>query len=421
MGLYVDVHKRLDEFSLDVSFEVTEPSETLALLGASGSGKSLTLKCIAGVLKPDEGRIVLNDRVLFDSEQRVNVPAQKRHVGYLFQQYALFPNMTVEGNISAGAPGVARAERERRVAEQIRLFRLEGLEKRHPSELSGGQQQRVALARIFVGNPELILLDEPLSALDEHLRWQLELELSDVLKAFSGGAVYVTHNRDEVMRLCDTVCVVSDGASEDKLTVSELFSAPPTLAAALISGCKNVSKARVLGTSELYCEDWGVTLTTSMPVGPDVTYAGVRAHQLTASAVRGEKDVAAPTAASDAADVDAAALDAAAVDAAALDAAAGDTATSPAAAITSPAAGELGLNSFICDVARVVESTFSTIVMLTTPGGAQIRYECDKDVWAALGDPQWVVVSVDPDHVLPLSGGSRRHDGQGEAASGADA
>ena len=413
MGLYVDVHKRLDEFSLDVSFEVTEPSETLALLGASGSGKSLTLKCIAGVLKPDAGRIVLNDRVLFDSEQRINVPAQKRHVGYLFQQYALFPNMTVEGNISAGAPGVARAERERRVAEQIRLFRLEGLEKRHPSELSGGQQQRVALARIFVGNPELILLDEPLSALDEHLRWQLELELSDVLKAFSGGAVYVTHNRDEVMRLCDTVCVVSDGASEDKLTVSELFSAPPTLAAALISGCKNVSKARVLGTSELYCEDWGVTLTTSMPVGPDVTYAGVRAHQLMASAVEGEKDAA-----------DVSAADAVGMaDANAPVAADGDI-TAPAdgdAVGTSPTAGELGLNSFICDVARVVESTFSTIVMLTTPGGAQIRYECDKDVWAALGDPQRVVVSVDPDHVLPLSGGSRRHDGQGEAASGADA
>ncbi len=361
MSLSVDVRKRLGSFSLDVSFEVADSREICALLGPSGCGKSLTLKCIAGVLTPDEGRIVLNDRVLFDSATGVNLPPQRRRVGYLFQQYALFPTMTVEQNIGAGAVGVSREERARRVAEQVRAFHLEGLERLRPAQLSGGQQQRVALARILVGSPELILLDEPFSALDGHLRWEFEMMLSDVLRAFPGGAVFVSHNRDEVYRMCDTVCVVSEGRSEEKLTIAQLFSTPRTLAAALISGCKNVSRAQVAAgegdgaTVELRCDDWGVTLRTTLPVGADVTHVGLRAHYLRVFA-------------------------------------------NPAEAAGLP-------NQIPCSVDRVIDSTFSTIVMLRTPAGGLLRYECEKDLWSRLAGTGKLTVSVDPSVVMPLAGG----------------
>ncbi len=359
MSLLVDIRKRLGDFSLDVSFATDDAHETLALLGPSGSGKSLTLKCIAGVLTPDEGRIVLNDRVLFDAAAHVNLPPQRRRVGYLFQQYALFPTMTVATNIAAGVLGASRVERARRVAEQVRAFRLEGLENKRPAQLSGGQQQRVALARIMAGTPELILLDEPFSALDGHLRWQIELELTDVLHAFPGGTVYVSHNRDEVYRMCDTVCVVSQGRSEDKLTVAGLFETPRTLAAALISGCKNISRAHAEADGQLTCTDWGITLAAAQPAGADVTHVGVRAHYFeavgagTSGALTGSSD-----------------------------------------------------NLVPCRVARVIDSTFSTIVMLQTPGAAQLRYECEKDAWAALGDPSELVVRVAPADVMPLRGGN---------------
>ena len=359
MSLTVDVRKRLGDFTLDVSFEVEDARETCALLGPSGCGKSLTLKCVAGVLTPDEGRIVLGDRVLFDSEARVNLPPQRRRVGYLFQQYALFPTMTVEQNIAAGAVGVDRRERARRVAEQVRAFRLGGLERLRPAQLSGGQQQRVALARIMAGEPELIMLDEPFSALDGHLRWELEMELTDTLRSFPGGALYVSHNRDEVYRMCDTVCVIDRGRSEEKLTVAQLFSTPATLAAALISGCKNVSAARVAGEKDaltlLACADWGVTLACSLPLPEGVSHAGLRAHYLRVYRL-GEV---------------------------------------PADAV----------NVVRCTVDRVIDSTFSTIAMLATPGGALLRYECEKDAWSALAGERELAVVADPGIVMPLAGG----------------
>ncbi len=362
MSLSVNVKKQLGAFCLDVSFEVEKAQEILALLGPSGCGKSMTLKCIAGVVTPDEGRIVLNDRALFDSAAHVNLRPQERHVGYLFQNYALFPNMSVEENIGSGVLRVSREERAARVAEQVKRFRLEGLERKRPTQLSGGQQQRVALARIMASRPELLLLDEPFSALDGYLRWQLELELADTLHEFAGGTVFVSHSRDEVYRLCDTVCVVSAGASEPKVGVPELFSAPSTLAAAQISGCKNVSAAQVAaagaagGATALACLDWGVTLATSLPVPAGATHVGVRAHffeVVSACDGAGEQD-----------------------------------------------------NTFTCGVDRVIDNVFSTIVMLRTPAGGLLRYECDKDAWAALENPHEVCLRIAPEYVMPLCDGA---------------
>lgn len=164
MSLLVDIEKKLGAFTLHAQFETS--GGIMALLGASGSGKSVTLKCIAGIMTPDRGRIVLDGKTLFDSEARVNLTPQQRRVGYLFQQYALFPNMTVMQNILCGVRSGTKAERRRKVQDSLRRFRLEGLEKKYPAQFSGGQQQRVALARTLNQNPSIILADEPVAALD---------------------------------------------------------------------------------------------------------------------------------------------------------------------------------------------------------------------------------------------------------------
>ena len=195
MSLHVDVRKALGSFTLDVSF--TAENGITSLLGASGCGKSMTLKCIAGIEKPDEGRIELDGRVLFDSEAGINLPPQKRRVGYLFQNYALFPNMTVRQNILCGLNREKdRAAKEQRLRDMLQMMQLEGLEERKPAQLSGGQQQRVALARILVNDPQILLLDEPFSALDSNLRDSLKVELRDLLKRFGREVLMVTHDRN---------------------------------------------------------------------------------------------------------------------------------------------------------------------------------------------------------------------------------
>ena len=277
MTLQVDVHKDFGRFRLDASFSC-ESSQVTGLLGASGCGKSLTLKCIAGIERPDRGRIVLDGRVLFDSEQRVNLPPQQRRVGYLFQNYALFPNMTVEQNIAVGVPD--KASRKETVKRLISSFYLEGQEQKYPRQLSGGQQQRAALARILASRPEALLLDEPFSALDSYLKWQVELELADLLSAFPGPVLFVTHNRDEVQRLCKQVCVLDNGRSQAVLPVHELFEAPRTLSACLLSGCKNVSRAQAAAGGKVDALDWCITLDPGRPLPEGLTHIGVRAHYI---------------------------------------------------------------------------------------------------------------------------------------------
>jgi len=183
MSVYVKIKKSFGNFVLDTEFEAE--NEILALLGASGSGKSMTLKCIAGIVKPDMGRIVVDGVTLFDSEKKINLSPQERHVGLLFQNYALFPNMTVEQNLCAVIKSCGRGkDTKEKLDTLLESFYLTGLENHYPVQLSGGQQQRVALARMMASDPKIIMLDEPLSALDSYLRWQVEKELTEILEKY---------------------------------------------------------------------------------------------------------------------------------------------------------------------------------------------------------------------------------------------
>ena len=206
--LEVQIYKKLAEFDLDISFQVDD--NILGLMGASGSGKSMTLKCIAGIEMPDQGRIVLNGRVLFDSEKKINVPIQKRNVGYMFQSYALFPNMNVYENISAGLRARKVKDVDIVVQKVMQQFRIFELASRYPKQLSGGQRQRVALARLMAYEPDVLLLDEPFSALDEDLKKDLLQELKSELQ-ISKPVIFVSHDKEEVNYLCDLKYKIKQG------------------------------------------------------------------------------------------------------------------------------------------------------------------------------------------------------------------
>ncbi len=275
MGIEVSIKKKIGSFSLDVSFSSDE--EVFAILGASGCGKSMTLKCIAGIETPDEGYIRVNGRTLFDSEKKINLIPQKRKIGYMFQDYALFPNMTVEQNIRIG---MGKKPDAARVAAYVRRFRLEGLENHLPRQLSGGQKQRVALARMLAAEPEILLLDEPLSALDSYLKWQVEEELLALFGQISKTILFVTHSRDEVYHLCHRVCVLENGQVETIQEKKDFFANPRTLAAARLSGCRNFSRAQRRGETEIFATDWGMPLSLTRPIPEDLAYVGVRAHYI---------------------------------------------------------------------------------------------------------------------------------------------
>lgn len=206
--LEVQIYKKLAEFDLDISFQVDD--NILGLMGASGSGKSMTLKCIAGIEMPDQGRIVLNGRVLFDSEKKINVPIQKRNVGYMFQSYALFPNMNVYENISVGLRARKVKDVDIVVQKVMQQFQIFELASRYPKQLSGGQRQRVALARLMAYEPDVLLLDEPFSALDEDLKEDLLQELKSELQ-ISKPVIFVSHDKEEVNYLCDLKYKIKQG------------------------------------------------------------------------------------------------------------------------------------------------------------------------------------------------------------------
>ena len=279
IGLVVDIQKQLPGFSLETSF--TTELDTLGLLGASGAGKSMILRCIAGLETPDSGCIVLNGRVLFDSKKGINLPACDRRIGFLFQNYALFPHLSVAQNIAFGLQQHTLPEQDLRVNEQLTRVQLQGLKNRYPHQLSGGQQQRVALARALAIQPEVLLLDEPFSALDTHLRSQLEMQMIETLSTYQGVSLFVTHNLEEAYRVCKNLLVLSEGRVAAYDSKEKIFEHPPTVGVAQLTGCKNFSGVQIISPELVEATDWGCTLRIVEPIPKQLAYVGIRAHQLT--------------------------------------------------------------------------------------------------------------------------------------------
>ncbi len=343
MSLSLDVEKRLGDFRLQVQLKTGD--SVLALLGASGCGKTMTLKCIAGIERPDRGRIAVDDGVLFDSEKHIDLTPQRRRTGLLFQNYALFPHMTVEQNILCGTrrddvkSGRARAE------EIMARFGIASLRRHYPHQLSGGQQQRVALGRILVSAPDILLLDEPFSALDSHLRFRLEQEVRGILRDFHKTVILVSHDRDEVFRLSDEIAVMSEGRVEVCGPKAAVFADPQTKAAAVLTGCRNISPLKKLDEHTVFAADWGLTLHTARPVG-DAAYVGLPMGDLRPGQ---------------------------------------------------------GANSFRFAVGEVLENPFSHVVTLRTPGREALLWELDGDRWQALAAPE-VQAQLPPEKLLLLKG-----------------
>lgn len=287
MSLEVTIDKRFEGFTLHADF--TAGNTAAAILGASGCGKSMTLRCIAGIVKPDSGRIVLDGRVLFDSEKGIDLPPQQRNVGLLFQNYALFPNMTVEQNILCALKKEKDpAARKAACGSALRAMRLEELAHRLPSELSGGQQQRAALARILAGRPRILMLDEPFSALDSYLREEVEGEVGSLLSNFDGTALLVTHDRDEAYRLCREMIVMDSGEVLRAGTTKEVFADPRRLTAARLTGCKNILPCVRVDEHHVRLTGWERELTVALPVPEGCCAVGIRAHDFAPEAADGE-------------------------------------------------------------------------------------------------------------------------------------
>jgi len=240
----VEITKRLPEFTLDVAWSAGDG--VAVLFGPSGAGKTLTLQCLAGLIRPDAGRIVVDDRVLFDSAAGVDLPPQHRRVGYVFQGYALFPHLTVGQNVAFGLRDRPRAERRARAAAVMERLGLGGLERRRPGELSGGQRQRVALGRALAIDPALLLLDEPLSALDAPLRRSLRDELRAILSGWGTAAVLVTHDFTEAYQLADRIVIYEGGQVIQSAPRAELLWQPASEAVARIMGLRNVLHGTVV-------------------------------------------------------------------------------------------------------------------------------------------------------------------------------
>ena len=347
MSLFVDIEKKLGSFRLKT--ELTAADETLALLGASGCGKSMTLKCIAGIEKPDRGKIVVDGVTLYDSERDINLSPQDRRAGLIFQNYALFPNMTVLENIRAGARREKDpAAREKSIAGIIDSFGLAGLAGHYPAMLSGGQQQRVALARILVSQPRILLLDEPFSALDSHLRFRMEEELRQVIRRFGKTVILVSHNRKEVFRLSDRIAIMNNGQVEAIGPRHAVFEDPRTRTGALLTGCKNISRIRKINDHRIEALDWGIELAVEKKV-TDESFAGIRTHEIQAS---GEE------------------------------------------------------NKFRCTVVKEVENPFSCTVLLRPEGkdpAEPIGWELDKTTWNRIR-AEYIEVSLPPGSVMLLKG-----------------
>lgn len=283
MSLSVSIKKSFPAFTLDVDIEAG--NETIGWLGESGCGKSLTMRCIAGIETPDEGKIVVNGKKFFEREDgkrpTVNLSPQERKTALLFQNYMLFPNLTVAENVAAGIDRkLPKEERNAQVDAELKRFGLDGFGKRYPSQLSGGQQQRVALARMLAAKPDILMLDEPFSALDAHLKGVLEQNLAGLFETFHGTILYVSHDIDEALRFCDRIAVIEKGHVMEVSTGNNLVNNPQSAASIRLSGCKNTTPAHRIDDHRVFLPAWGIEVETDKPAPENLTYMGVRAFFL---------------------------------------------------------------------------------------------------------------------------------------------
>jgi molybdate transport system ATP-binding protein len=248
MGLSVKLLKKVKGFTLDVEWEIG--NEVAVLLGNSGAGKSMTLQLIAGLMEPDAGFIRSNGNIFFDKPSGINVSPQQRSLGYVFQDRNLFPHMTVRENIAFGLNGKSREKRNNRVSDMIRLFRLGGLENMPPSEISGGQKQRVALARALIERPRALLLDEPFTALDSSLRFEMRKLLQEVRNEFDIPVVLVTHDFEDAYLLGNHIMIYIDGRVEQAGERDDIFQKPQSRRVAQFLGLKNLFRSKVIRKDE---------------------------------------------------------------------------------------------------------------------------------------------------------------------------
>lgn len=274
--LKVFLKKKMEGFDFSVQFETSE--NRVGILGASGEGKSMTLRMLAGIEEPDEGYIELDGKVLLDTKRKIKLPPQKRHVGYLFQNYALFPNMTVEKNIESGME--KSSLKKEKVKKLLETFSLDGLEKRYPRELSGGQQQRVALARILASNPAAILLDEPFSALDVSLKERLLQELLQYVKEYKGFVCMVSHNQDEIYSFSKELFILNGGHIVEQGETRQIFETPKRVETAGLVGVDNISRIKWIDNNTVYALDWGVNLKVNAQENQNANYVGIRGEDI---------------------------------------------------------------------------------------------------------------------------------------------
>lgn len=278
MSLACHFSKHWSGFELDIDLETS--CGRVGLLGISGSGKTQTLRCLAGLTRPDEGRIDIRGRTVFDSGSRLNLPPARRQAGYLFQQYALFPHLDVAANIAIGLLHRSKADKQAIIRKLAARFHIESLLSHYPHQLSGGQQQRVALARCLAPEPDILLLDEPFAALDGELRQTMVGQLAEDLEDYEGTVIFVSHDMDEVYQVCHSIAIIDGGRIVERGSRQQLFAHPSTLAGARLAGCRNLSRVVPAEGRRVFAVDWGLAIELPESAGDQPDWIGIRAHDL---------------------------------------------------------------------------------------------------------------------------------------------